>query len=529
MFIACYMKNVYFLFVCVFISVPFLKGQSKFTKKETDSVVKKLQYLRIEESQSKQAINDIDNALPRLATDSAKLALLRQKAYLFSRLRDEPNVLKTYLASKKLIDKTGSDRELIMYHLALAEVYSHLKMFKLSLENLDVAKKILEKESNNPKIPMHQYAYIALKQNALFESRAYEDCIKFGKEVLPQFTSIENLSQKKFMTMLSNQLIAFSYLELQDYDHVLPYLERSIELDKDQIYEFQLKNNTAYGRYLFETGKVDSALAALSDFKLKEKTSYPDAMAARSNLLAKIYSAKNKPQLSEIHINKKDSLNRSTQDLEIKAAEESVKHVEREKKNTIESKNSLIYFFLLPLLGLSIGVTIYLSKKKKKEKEEFEKIIQDLKTETFSASTFNKSEKKYSDTDGQKNITSGLSEDKESELLEGLKKFEEKEKFREVTLTLSSLASNLKTNRTYLSEVIRKYKGGNYNTYINELRINYIVKKLYTTPEYWNYKISFLAEDSGFVSHSSFTTVFKSIIGISPSVFIQNLRNNKNV
>ena len=42
-----------------------------------------------------------------------------------------------------------------------------------------------------------------------------------------------------------------------------------------------------------------------------------------------------------------------------------------------------------------------------------------------------------------------------------------------------------------------------------------------------NYKISFLAEESGFSSHSSFATVFKAIIGMSPATFINLLKTER--
>src|SRR5690606_20454014 len=105
--------------------------------------------------------------------------------------------------------------------------------------------------------------------------------------------------------------------------------------------------------------------------------------------------------------------------------------------------------------------------------------------------------------------------------LSKLEKFEKSQKFTNPKLTISTLAVQLKTNTTYLSEVINHYKGKNFNTYINELRINYICEKIYAHPEYLNYKISYLAEESGFASHSAFATVFKSITGISPSAFLR--------
>ncbi|MNL47805.1 HTH-type transcriptional regulator ChbR [compost metagenome] len=114
-------------------------------------------------------------------------------------------------------------------------------------------------------------------------------------------------------------------------------------------------------------------------------------------------------------------------------------------------------------------------------------------------------------------------------ILEKLNKFEESAKFTNSKLTVASLAVMFKTNPTYLSETIKKHKEKNFNNYINDLRINYICKQILERPEFLNYKISYLAEEAGFSSHSSFTTVFKNVTGISPSVFLreadQKLKN----
>ena len=58
------------------------------------------------------------------------------------------------------------------------------------------------------------------------------------------------------------------------------------------------------------------------------------------------------------------------------------------------------------------------------------------------------------------------------------------------------------------------------NIAINKLRINFIVEKLKSDPNFINYKISYLAETSGFSSHSTFATIFKSIkFKVSESIF----------
>jgi AraC-like DNA-binding protein len=69
----------------------------------------------------------------------------------------------------------------------------------------------------------------------------------------------------------------------------------------------------------------------------------------------------------------------------------------------------------------------------------------------------------------------------------------------------------------------------NFNTYINKLRINYIVEKLKTDPNYIKYRISYLAENCGFTSHTAFATVFKNITGLTPVKFIEFLNNENKI
>uniref|UniRef100_UPI0021BAAFB5 helix-turn-helix domain-containing protein n=1 Tax=Streptococcus mitis TaxID=28037 RepID=UPI0021BAAFB5 len=79
-----------------------------------------------------------------------------------------------------------------------------------------------------------------------------------------------------------------------------------------------------------------------------------------------------------------------------------------------------------------------------------------------------------------------------------LKRFENSKRFNNKDISLSVLAGQFDTNTKYLSEVINSHYNMNFNTYINRLRINYIVEKLKTDPNFMNYKISYLAENCGF-------------------------------
>ncbi|UUC44316.1 helix-turn-helix domain-containing protein [Flavobacterium cerinum] len=124
---------------------------------------------------------------------------------------------------------------------------------------------------------------------------------------------------------------------------------------------------------------------------------------------------------------------------------------------------------------------------------------------------------------------STIPQETEQALLAKLKRFENSTKFTSNDMSLAVLAGQFETNTKYLSEIINKHYDMNFNTYINKLRINYIVEKLKSDPNFRNYKISYLAENSGFSSHSSFATVFKSITGIAPITFIELLKNEMEV
>jgi AraC-like DNA-binding protein len=120
-----------------------------------------------------------------------------------------------------------------------------------------------------------------------------------------------------------------------------------------------------------------------------------------------------------------------------------------------------------------------------------------------------------------------IPQETENAILNKLKRFESSSRFTNKEMSLAVLAGQLDTNTKYLSEIINNHYNMNFNSYINKLRINFIVSKLKSDANFINYKISYLAETCGFSSHSSFATVFKSITGITPITFIELLKKEK--
>ena len=94
-------------------------------------------------------------------------------------------------------------------------------------------------------------------------------------------------------------------------------------------------------------------------------------------------------------------------------------------------------------------------------------------------------------------------------------------------VNLTTLSKQFETNTKYLSEIIKIHRQKPFNLYLNELRINYIVNRLKNEPKYISTKVSYLASDCGFASHSTFTTIFTQIMNESPSVFVKRIKEEQ--
>lgn len=98
---------------------------------------------------------------------------------------------------------------------------------------------------------------------------------------------------------------------------------------------------------------------------------------------------------------------------------------------------------------------------------------------------------------------------------------EENKIFTDASLTLDSLAKQLHTNRTYLSEAINLHYKKSFSQWLNELRV-LESKKMLVLAEYDQYSIEGIARNVGFSSISTFNANFKKVTGLTPSYFRTN-------
>jgi AraC-like DNA-binding protein len=87
--------------------------------------------------------------------------------------------------------------------------------------------------------------------------------------------------------------------------------------------------------------------------------------------------------------------------------------------------------------------------------------------------------------------------------------------FVERNITITTLAKQLGTNRTYLSNHINENFGENFNTWVNQLRI----KEAQVLLEENNRSLHEIADSVGFTDLPHFSRTFKSVTGQSPSAW----------
>lgn len=189
-----------------------------------------------------------------------------------------------------------------------------------------------------------------------------------------------------------------------------------------------------------------------------------------------------------------------------------------EKKKRIENElasNKQLYFRVVTALVFIVCLLLcWHLYSKKREKEKFQKIMADL------------SDKKRTTLVPSNNQNSNLSPELTKTLVKNLEKFERQKKFLEKDMNLTKLATLLDTNTKYASLIIAEQRKKKTTTYINDLKIDFIVELLINNNKYRNYTNKALSDEAGFGSTQIFTLCFKNKIGMSPTSFIQQLKSS---
>jgi AraC-like DNA-binding protein len=284
--------------------------------------------------------------------------------------------------------------------------------------------------------------------------------------------------------LLLNQL-SWLYLEKKDYSKAIEYANLSRILEK----QFPDPSNRVES---FEF--LASAYSEIGDLKN-----------------AKIYMDRYTSLKDSLRVIEKDNTNDSSN---ILLSDSKKAHEKNSLMKTIITSS----VFLLILLFMAF----YWKKKNRITHGRYEDLIAKLSNEKSLNGSELPLEVKSKDDKIKSSVT--ITDETMKVLLAKLEKFENSEKYLRNDVSLTWMANHLNTNTKYLSEVIKVYRSNNFTSYINELRINYIVRKLYENPVYREYKITYLAEECGYVTPRVFVNAFKQQTGFTPSYFVEQLK-----
>ncbi|WP_046759333.1 AraC family transcriptional regulator [Kordia jejudonensis] len=169
--------------------------------------------------------------------------------------------------------------------------------------------------------------------------------------------------------------------------------------------------------------------------------------------------------------------------------------------------------FLMITVIVSTIFLIYYYKQKKKYKQRFDTLIGKEKLQTSESNTIKNTSKVLEDVD----------EETVNKVLLELDNFIKNKSYLKNQITLNDVAKLINTNTKYLSKIINHYQQKNFNTYINDLRIEYLIDRLNTDKNFRKYTISAIAEEGGFSNALSFSRAFTKKTSLKPSYFLKEL------
>lgn len=384
---------------------------------------------------------------------------------------------------------------------------------KKALEKAINASKEIENENERYKFLSNlqqEMAYYNITDKQY--TKAIQNLIK-GENYIYQ---IEESKEQKFLLAVNKELIGKSYLSLQKTDSAFYYLtQANNNLDSSAYYiNSPLKGfiyNNLGNAYMHKKDTVNAHVNYLKALKIAENSDFYNLKAEVYKALQFYYKTTNNNTKYIVYNNLKIDLIKKEHETQQILANKLLESLNT-KENNLKNSYSKNIFYTLSISIVCISLLLFLFYYERKKNSRKHLVLHNQTKRALPQKSETNNSKEY------------MPKETEDLILKNLKEYEKSNFYLEKNTSLATVASYLEINNRYLSHVINKYKQKDFSSYINDLRIDYIVSCLKTKPKYSKYKISYLADLSGFSSHSRFTVAFKKSTGLSPSAFISSLK-----
>lgn len=351
----------------------------------------------------------------------------------------------------------------------------------LALEKCDIQKS-----------PM--FYYLLLMNDAIinYQIKNYAKTLEISKKATDYFLSIDNEDQ----LVVPYFYMGKSYFQQEKDKDAIHYLEKMNDIinrkkiaysDQKDAYEILHKSYNNIGDYKNAAKNLDIYLVL---DKIKDSIDM-----SLNNKIHKEYDII--PLQEEI-----DSLDSRNQ--------------QQRKKATY------LYVILGVLLVVLAGFFIWFKRKQQQNKVRFQQLL--LKIEKLE-----QPKGKIAPEIELKETSNPVTDENALQILKALAVFEEKKLYLRQDCTLGYVAKKVKTNTSYLSNVINTYKEKSFKSYLSELRINAALIKLKNNEKLRSYTIKAIAKEFGYKRSETFSRAFKTHTGMFPSNYIKNLENQKDI
>ncbi|TCI84470.1 helix-turn-helix domain-containing protein [Tenacibaculum sp. M341] len=449
--------------------------------------------------------------------------------------------------------KSISDSILVDSRLLLGEILFYEKDYKkLSANHIQIEKLLAKKDQYNSKDSM-RYARTYYSMSKVYEE--LKDKENYRDYLLKTIKFISNAKTRSSL-----------YFELANIykndERQLPYLQKSIALavkerwqlmlptyysqlsdfyiqqkdsDKAIMYAKKGLENNDYCRLNWLYSNLGEAYQIKQDWnnaitfynKALKYTTLEETIAVYNNL-RELYIEKGEYKKAmmknDVYLKLKDSLDNLkvkqeiadiTQKYEADKKELTIEILNNENKNNEliikRQQTNLLFFIALLLFAVLILATVFYFYKK----EEKQKHVLFLKNRELA--------KELTNNEKEKTETTVIEELKKKEIYNAILKLIASEFYLEKEITLVKMAKKMNTNTSYLSKIINESYQQSFSSFINELRVSYVLKSIENSYEYRNLTIDHIADLAGFASSNTFYRAFKKVTGLTPSYYIKKM------
>lgn len=522
----------YLLLLLPLISIPvYVSAQDP----ETFDKIYHKTFLETAQKDFKKALDIADSLYKHSSTATYQVKSLMLSASLLQQKGDLSGAVDYAEKAQEIVTQTNDYNWQARIAGFLASQYRQLRLFPKSDAYTNKAMAAAQKISN-PEMANNIMGLMSQeKAYAQLGQKNYREAIRHVHAAQQYFNRTrQDLS---FMTANNEQLLGDSYQGLQLYDSALYYYRKGLG-----------SMGASPGNFLSGLLMNGIAVTYLQQGKLEDAHRWLDsaqAIADASNYLqlknvvyeteqAYAEKVKDMERLAEAQ-KRQDTVRNVLSDQKDAFLSHTLEHLE-DNYHKAAASNSYKNILMLIAMIIIAGTLSFFIIQRRQQKVRFRKILERIrKNEALRHQKMHQhtpAPEEPQELEAPDRDTSPVAKEPDArmmteetlhKILNSLEAFEAGTLFINHNMSLPFLAGHFNTNTRYLSRVINQYKQKDFSSYINELRINYIVEKLKNDPVWRQYKISTLAEETGFSSHGKFTPVFKSITGLSPSIYIKYL------